>query len=74
MKSEFIAPTSEDRLATLEEVRHATSTSPDGLLALCHNQGNYCEVNSDLGGFIRYSTEEFEFFASLSETDEEVAN
>jgi hypothetical protein len=74
MKSEFIAPTSEDRLATLEEVRRATSTSPDGLLALCHTQANCCEVNSDLGGFIRYSMEEFEFFASLSEMDEEVAN
>ncbi len=74
MKPELIVQSSEDRLATVEEVRHAASTTADGLLDLCRFHGNYCEVNSDLGGIIRYSTEEFEFFASLSETDDGVAN
>jgi hypothetical protein len=31
-------------------------------------------VDSDLGGIIRYPSEEFEFFAYLSEMDEMTAN
>ena len=46
----------------------------DRVLELCHIQGNYCQMDSDLGGIIRYPAEEFEFFAYLSEMDESVAN
>ena len=41
-------------------------------MELCHIQGNYCQMDSDLGGIIRYPAEEFEFFAYLSEMDESV--
>ena len=34
--------------------------------------GHHCEVDSDLGGVIRYPAEEFEFFAYLSEMDDTV--
>ena len=44
------------------------------VLEFCHFQGNYCEMDSDLGGIIRYPAEEFEFFACLSEMDESVEN
>ena len=74
MKPETIKTTTQDRLATWEEVRRATSTTPDRLLELLHTQGNYCEMDSDLGGIIRYPAEEFEFFAYLSEMDESIAN
>jgi hypothetical protein len=74
MKPETINTVTQDRLATWEEVRRATSTAPGAMLEACHTQGNYCEVNSDLGGIIRYSAEEFEFFALLSELDEGIAN
>ena len=79
MKSESINPNSaahisQDRLATLEEIRGAISNSPDRVLELCYTKGNYCEVNSDLGGVIRYPSDEFEFFAYLSEMDEVSAN
>jgi hypothetical protein len=74
MKPETMKTTTQDRLATWEEVRRATSTTPDRLLELCHTEGNYCEMDSDLGGIIRYPAEEFEFFAYLSEMDESVAN
>ncbi len=40
------------------------------MLELCHAQGSYCQMDSDLGGIIRYPAEEFEFFAYLSEMDE----
>jgi hypothetical protein len=74
MKPETMKSTTQDRLATGEEVRRATSTTQDSLLELCQIQGDYCQMDSDLGGIIRYPTEEFEFFAYLSEMDESVAN
>jgi hypothetical protein len=74
MKPETMSKTTHDRLATCEEVRHATSSAEDSVLKLCQIQGNYCQMDSDLGGIIRYPTEEFEFFAYLSEMDESVAN
>jgi hypothetical protein len=74
MKPETMNPTNHDRLATYEEVRRATSSTQDRVLELCHVQGNYCQMDSDLGGIIRYPTEEFEFFAYLSEMDESIPN
>lgn len=74
MKPESMKVTTHDRLATLEEVRRATSTTAEAVYDLCHTQGNYCEVSSDLGGIIRYSADELEFFSLLSEGDEGVAN
>ncbi|HEV2522602.1 MAG TPA: hypothetical protein VGT24_09500 [Candidatus Acidoferrales bacterium] len=74
MKPETMIAITQDRLATWEEVRRATSPAPDALLEVCRTEGNYCEVNSDLGGIIRYPAEEFQFFALLSELDEGIAN
>ncbi|HXP78480.1 MAG TPA: hypothetical protein VN976_01125 [Verrucomicrobiae bacterium] len=74
MKPETMNTTNHDRLATCEEIRRATSSTEDRVLELCHIQGNYCEMDSDIGGIIRYPAEEFEFFAYLSEMDESVAN
>jgi len=75
MKGEIVHPTAQDRLATYEEVRSATTApSRQSLLELCHAQGNYCQMDSDTGGIIRYPSEEFEFFAYLSEMDEGVPN
>jgi hypothetical protein len=77
MKTETLNMTTQDRLATYEEVRHATSSTNstnDRMMELCHTQGNYCQMDSDLGGIIRYPAEEFEFFAYLSEMDESIAN
>jgi hypothetical protein len=74
MKTVTIDPSTEDRLATFEEVRCATTSPQERLFELCQKQGNYCQMDSDLGGIIRYRTEEFEFFAYLSEMDESVPN
>ncbi len=74
MKPETIKATTHDRLATGEEIRRATSSTHDRVFELCHTQGNYCQMDSDLGGIIRYPAEEFEFFAYLSEMDESPAN
>ena len=74
MKPETMKATTHDRLATGEEIRRATSSTHDRVLELCHTQGNYCQMDSDLGGIIRYPAEEFEFFAYLSEMDESPAN
>ena len=74
MKTETLINTKQDRLATGEEIRRATSMNEEQRLDLCHIQGNYCQMDSDLGGIIRYPAEEFEFFAYLSEMDESVAN
>jgi hypothetical protein len=74
MKAEPIIATSQDRLATWEEVQRATSYTPDRVLELCYTKGSYCEVDSDLGGVVRYPAEEFEFFAFLSEMDDCSAN
>ncbi len=74
MKTDTTKTITEDRLATYEEVRCATLSDHDSVLDLCRTQGNYCQIDSDLGGIIRYPAEEFEFFAYLSEMDESVAN
>ncbi len=78
MKAETMNSTmntiTQDRLATCEEVRRATSSTHDRVLELCHAKGNYCQMDSDLGGIIRYPAEEFELFAYLSEVDESVSN
>jgi hypothetical protein len=74
MKPETMKSTTQDRLATYEEVRRATSSTQDRVLELCHVHGDYCQMDSDLGGIIRYPAEEFEFFAYLTEMDEGVAN
>jgi hypothetical protein len=74
MKTETLKTTTHDRLATCEEVRSAISSSQERVLEFCHFQGNYCEMDSDLGGIIRYPAEEFEFFACLGEMDESVGN
>jgi hypothetical protein len=74
MKPETMNTTTHDRLATCEEVRRATSSTEDSVLRLCQIQGNYCQMDSDLGGIIRYPADEFEFFAYLSEMDESIPN
>ena len=74
MKTEPMIATHQDRPATWEEIRRATSSTPDRVLELCYTQGNYCEVDSDLGGVIRYPAQEFEFFAYLSEMDDTTSN
>jgi hypothetical protein len=74
MKAETMNPITQDRLATGEEIRRATSSTQDRMLELCHSQGNYCQMDSDIGGIIRYPAEEFEFFAYLSEMDESLPN
>ena len=74
MKTETIKIMKQDRLATGEEVRRATSSTQDRVLQLCQIRGDYCQMDSDLGGIIRYPAEEFEFFAYLSEMDDATAN
>ena len=74
MKAETMKATTQDRLATLDEVRRATCSTEDRVLEYCQVHGNYCETDSDLGGIIRYPADEFEFFAYLSEMDESIAN
>ena len=74
MKTDTTKMMTQDRLATCEEVRRASSSSQDRVLEFCQSQGNYCQMDSDLGGIIRYPAEEFEFFALLSEMDESMAN
>jgi hypothetical protein len=69
MKPELVSTTGQDRLATWDEIRRATSATPDCIQDMCHANGVYCEVDSELGGVIRYPAEEFEFFAFLSESD-----
>jgi hypothetical protein len=73
MKPE-LSNNTQDRLATWDEVRRATSETPDRVLEHCYTQGRFCEVGSDLGGIIRYPAEEFEFFAYLSEIDNSTVN
>jgi len=74
MKPEAMMATTQDRIATWEEVRRATSSTPDRVLEGCYTQGSFCEVASDFNGVIRYPAEEFEFFAYLSEMDERSVN
>jgi hypothetical protein len=68
MKPESTIVAAQDRLATWEEIRRATSSTPDGVLELCYTTGMYCEIDSDFGGMVRYPSQEIEFFAYLSET------
>lgn len=70
MKTETMELTIQDRLATYDEVRLANTSTEDRVLELCRTEGNYCEMDSDFGGVIRYPAEEFEFFAYLSDMDE----
>jgi hypothetical protein len=74
MKTEPMIQSLQDRPATWEEIRRATSSTPDHVVELCYTQGDYCDVDSDLGGVIRYPAEEFEFFAYLSEMDDATSN
>jgi len=74
MKPQTLHVTNEDRFSTYEEVRCATMSSRERLLELCHAEGNFCQMDSDTGGIIRYPSEEFEFFAYLSEMDEGAPN
>jgi len=74
MKPERTKAHAQDRVATSEEIRRAVSGTPDLVLENCYAKGTYCEVDSDLGGIIRYAAEEFEFFAYLSEMEDSVVN
>jgi hypothetical protein len=74
MKPEPLEIDTQDRLATREEIRRAISFNSEDLLELCHRQGNYCQIDSDFGGVIRYPAEELEFFSYLSEADDSVTN
>jgi hypothetical protein len=67
MKPEPAILNAHDRLATWDEIRRATSYTPDRVLELCYTRGTHCEIDSESGGIIRYPAEEFEFFAYLSE-------
>jgi hypothetical protein len=74
MKPEQMNVTTQDRLATWEEVRRATWATPDRVLEHCFTNGTHCEIDSELGGIIRYPAEEFEFFAYLSENEDRTPN
>jgi hypothetical protein len=74
MKPESLKLATQDRLATWDEIRRATSSTPDRVLEHCYTQGAFCEIDSELGGVIRYPSDEFEFFAYLSETPESAVN
>ena len=74
MKPESVNVIAQDHLATWEEIRRATSSSPDRALELCYTSGSHCEIDSESGGVVRYSVEEFEFFAHLSDRDETPPN
>ncbi len=74
MKPEPAILAAQDRLATWEEIRRATSSTPDRVLELCYTEGTHCEIDSELGVTIRYPAEEFEFFAYLSEMQGSAVN
>ena len=74
MKPDAAIIATQDRLATWEEIRRATSFTPDRVLELCYTNGTHCEIDSELGGTIRYPAEEFEFFAYLSEMQNSAVN
>ena len=74
MKAEWMSVTLEDRQATWDEIRCAESSSPDRALELRTVGEGFFEMDSDLGGVIRYSAQEFEFFYNLSEMDETKPN
>jgi hypothetical protein len=74
MKTELMEITMHDRLATGEEVRRAVTSPNERLLELCQMQGNYCQMDSDFAGVIRYPAEELEFFSYLSDPDDVTVN
>jgi hypothetical protein len=74
MKPDPAIVTAQDRPATWEEVRRATSYTPDRVLELCYTKGTHCEIDSESGGTIRYPSEEFEFFAYLSDMHDSAVN
>jgi hypothetical protein len=74
MKPDTTIIATQDRLATWEEIRRATSFTPDRVLELCYTKGTHCEIDSESGGTIRYPAEEFEFFAYLSEMQNSAVN
>ena len=74
MKPKLMEITTHDRLATGEEVRRAVTSTNEHLLELCQIQGNYCQMDSDFAGIIRYPAEELEFFSFLSDTDDASIN
>ena len=74
MKREILEAQAEDRLATREEIQRAISFSSDRLLEVCNREGNYCKIDSDFAGIIRYPADELEFFSYLSDADETVIN
>jgi len=74
MKPDSAIFTTQDLLATWEEIRRATSSTPDRVLELCYTKGTHCEIDSELGGTIRYPAEEFEFFAYLSDMQSSAVN
>jgi hypothetical protein len=74
MKPESAILNARDRLATWEEIRRATSYTPDRVLELCYTQGTHCEIDSESGDIIRYPAEELEFFAYLSDMQGSAVN
>jgi hypothetical protein len=74
MKPDPALATVQDRLATWDEVRRVTSTTLDRILEHCYTQGPFCEIESELGGRIRYPAGEIEFFVYLSESRDASAN
>ena len=73
-EAQVLAITTEDRLATREEVQRAVSFSNEHVLELCSREGNYCQTDSDLGGVVRYPADELEFFSYLSDADDTLIN
>jgi hypothetical protein len=74
MKPDPATLATQDRVATREEIRRVSLSSPDRVLELCYTKGTHCEIDSELGGTIRYTAEEFEFFACLSEMQGSAVN
>ena len=74
MKREALEVQAEDRLATREEIQRAISFSSEHLLDVCQRQGDYCQIDSDFAGVIRYPADELEFFSYLSDADDSVIN
>jgi len=75
MKPECVEITTAlDRLSTWDEIRRATSLTPDRIFEGCYTKGSHCEVESEYGGRVRIPAEEFEFFAFLSEIHDSRAN
>jgi hypothetical protein len=48
--------------------------SPDRVMEFMYTAGTHCEVDSEMGGTVRYRADEFEFFAYLSEMNESEIN